>query len=285
MTGRFVTKNGSKRWFCRFILVCSLVFSAIPAAEALQRCESCQYPVSSDASSCPKCLRKLKWPLVPERSRKARIIVRTGYDAFIRHRNARVRLFRDDRNTGGDSYGYIGSWGGTTTLRYLLRFDIPLAFARAHVSMNNFQVNRALLKLSIVDPGIHSGLPIKVRLLSRHFRPGTGKAGTRKKIPDGCDWFYSMPLMLWHREGGDYIENPAAQAILAEDGCNETTIDVTELIKTRFDEFAKTGIWNDPGLIIMRDSTRYGYHGYLTVHSFETGPLEKNVRSPELFIN
>jgi hypothetical protein len=267
------------------VLVCCFLLIAItPAAEAITRCSNCQYPVTSDALTCPKCLRKLQWPLIPERSRSARVVVRTGHDAFIRHPHARIRKYRDDRNTGGDHTGHIGSWGGPTTLRYLLRFDIPQAFAMAQVDMNGFNVRRALLRLCVDDQGKYNGLPVRVYPLTRPFSAGTGMTGVREKVPDGCDWYYSAPLIVWHREGGDYAEKPSAVAILGEDGEKETIIDVTELIIARFDEFARTGVWNDPGFLIMHDPARYGYHGYVTIHSLEAVYLGQSVRSPELFI-
>lgn len=268
------------------LLLCGLFIIALtPDAEAITRCSYCNYPVASDALTCPKCLRKLKWPIIPERSHSARVVVRTGTDAFIRHPHARIRQYRDDRNSGGDQTGHIGSWGGPTTLRYLLRFDIPQAFAMAQVDMQGFNVRRALLKLYVADHGQYNGLPVRIYLLTRPFAEGTGLAGVREKKHDGCDWYYSAPLIVWHREGGDYAEKPSIPAILGEDGEKETIVDITELIKARFDDYAKTGIWNDPGLLIMRDASRYGYHGYVTIHSLEASFIGQTVRSPELFIH
>jgi hypothetical protein len=262
-----------------------IMFLITSSAQALTRCTFCKYSVNSDALTCPKCLRKLQWPVVPERSRSARVIVRTGNDAFIRHPHARIRLYRDDRNSGGDLVGHIGSWGGPTTLRYLLRFDIPQAFANAHVSLKAFKPTRALLKLRIADGGRHNGLPIRIYPLTRPFQAGSGKVTIREKESDGCDWYHSMPLVVWQREGGDYAEKPSAVAILGEEGERETIIDVTALIADRFKDFANTGIWEDPGMIIMRDPGRYGYYGYLTIHSFEAHRPGPTVISPELFIH
>lgn len=273
-----------KRILPAFVLL-SLVFVFTPASEALVRCNFCQYLIDSDALTCPKCLRTLKWPVVPERARNARVVVRTGYDAFIRHPHANIRLYKANHNSGGDRTGHIGSWGGKTTLRYLLCFDIPEAFAGAQINLQGFVVRRALLKLSIDDTGKHNGLPVKIYPLTRPFQPGSGKAGTRNRQIDGCNWFYSSPLIVWQREGGDFAEKPFAVAILAENGSNEAIIDVTEIIQARFNEYAKTGIWNDPGLIIMSDSERYNYSGYITIHSLEASRLGQTVRSPELFIH
>ncbi|MBU1108423.1 MAG: hypothetical protein KKB51_17240 [Candidatus Riflebacteria bacterium] len=271
------------------IAIALIVFFAVmllpPVAQALVRCSYCEYVVADDAMFCPKCLRKLQWPIVPARSRSARVVVRTGTDAFIRHPHASVRLYRADRNSGGDVTGHIGSWGGPTTLRYLIRFDIPKAFAMAGVDINTFKVTRVLLKLCIDDAGKHNGLPIRIYPLTRPFQPGSGIVGVREKSIDGCDWYYSAPLLTWHREGGDYADKPDAVAILGEAGASETIIDITELIKFRFDEFAATGIWNDPGMIIMRDPARYRYFGYVTIHSLKAGCLNQSVRSPELFIH
>ena len=261
------------------------VFCLSSSAQALTRCTFCKYSVSSDALTCPKCLRKLQWPVVPERSRSARVVVRTGTDAFIRHPHARIRLYRDDRNSGADLTGHIGSWGGPTTLRYLLRFDIPQAFANAHVDIKTFKPTRALLKLCVADAGRYNGLPIRIYPLTRPFQQGNGKVSIREKEIDGCDWYHSAPLIVWQREGGDYTGKPSAVAVLGEEGERETIIDVTELIVDRFKDFASTGTWNDPGMIIMRDPEHYGYYGYVTIHSLEASYLGITVRSPELFIH
>ncbi|NLF96923.1 MAG: hypothetical protein GX569_09315 [Candidatus Riflebacteria bacterium] len=274
-----------RRFLPVLLLYGIFIFAFAPVAEAITSCRYCNYPVASDALTCPKCLRKLQWPIIPERSHSARVVVRTGSDAFIRHPHARIRQYRDDRNSGGDNIGHIGSWGGPTTLRYLLRFDIPQAFAMAQVDMQDFNVRRALLKLCVADHGKYNGVPVRIYLLTRPFAAGTGLAGVREKKHDGCDWYHSAPLIVWHREGGDYAEKPSVPAILGEDGENETIIDITELIKARFDEYAKTGVWNDHGLLIMRDVGRYGYHGYVTIHSLEASFIGQTVRSPELFIH
>jgi len=280
-TGRLVLH----RFVPALLLYGLFIFAIAPVAEAVTSCRYCNYSVASDALTCPKCLRKLQWPIIPERSRSARVVVRTGSDAFIRHPHARIRHYRDDRNSGGDQTGHIGSWGGPTTLRYLLRFDIPRAFAMAQVDMYGFNVRRALLKLCVADHSRYKGLPIRIYLLTRPFAEGTGMARVREKNHNGCDWYHSAPLIVWHREGGDYAEKPSIPAILGEDGEKETIIDITELIKARFDEYEKTGIWNDPGLLIMRDASRYGYHGYVTIHSLEASFIGQTVRSPELFIH
>ena len=268
-----------------FMAVLLAIVLVSPVAQALTRCSYCEYVIDSDAITCPKCLRKLQWPVIPERSRSARVVVRTGTDAFIRHPHANIRLYRADRNSGGDITGHIGSWGGPTTLRYLIRFDIPNAFALAQVAMKTFKISRALLRLCIDDPGKYNGLPIRVYPLTRPFLQGSGKVGVRDKVIDGCDWFHSLPMMVWQREGGDYADKPDAVGILGQDGASETIIDVTELIKARFDEYTETGVWNDPGMIIMRDPAKYGYFGYVTIHSLEASHLGQSVRSPELFIH
>lgn len=262
-------KNSSLAAF--ILLFLTLIFT--PALDALVRCSFCQYLIDSEALTCPKCLHKLKWPVVPERTLNARVVVRTGYDAFIRHPHANIRLYKANRNTSGNRTGHIGSWGGKTTLRYLLHFDIPEAFASAQIDLRSFVIKRALLKLSIDDTSKHNGLPVKIYPLTRPFQPG------------GSNWFYSSPLIVWQREGGDFVKNPFAVGILAENGSNETIIDVTEIIQIRFSEYAETGVWKDPGLIIMSDSERYGYSGYITIHSFEASCIGQTVRSPELFIH
>lgn len=267
-----------------FIILLATVLLT-PLAHALTRCDYCEYLVTDDAIICPKCLRKLQWPIIPPRSRNARIVVRTGTDAFIRDPKANTRLYRADRNSGGDVTGHIGSWGGPTTLRYLIKFDIPKAFTMAQLDMKDFKITRALLKICIADSGKYKTMPIRIYPLTRPFLQGSGKVGQREKNIDGCDWFHSEPLMVWHHEGGDYASTPFVTAILGQNGTKEAIIDITELVKAKFDEFAQTGIWNDPGMIIMRDPGRYGYFGYITIYSIKAGYLGISVRSPELFIN
>ncbi|HNS08754.1 MAG TPA: hypothetical protein PKN29_03585, partial [Candidatus Ozemobacteraceae bacterium] len=79
------------------ILLAVLFFAGLPPAAAISRCPGCSFLVNSDTVECPKCLKLLRWPFVPERSRRGRVIVRTGNDAFIRHPHANNRSWRDNR--------------------------------------------------------------------------------------------------------------------------------------------------------------------------------------------
>lgn len=264
-------------------LVFAFILLPLITAEAIRSCPRCAYLVNSDTIECPKCLKLLNWPFVPGRNRRAKVIVRTGVDAFIRHPHAQNRAYRSDRNAGGDLSGEIGVWGGPTTLRYLIRFDIPETFALAGVALANFKVRRATLKLNTVASDQKITMPVTVYPMQRPFQEGSGRFRLREKSIDGCDWFYSAPLMLWHREGGDFTDTLSTPGTI-QSISGESLIDVTEIIKSRFAEFAQTGIWNDPGMIIMSDPQKYVDSGFVTIYSFESKAVGNIVRAPELFI-
>lgn len=270
----------------RFFMIAALLLAMLcwpVVAEAVLSCPGCNYLVNSDAVECPKCLKLLRWPFVPQRSRRGRIVVRTGTDAFIRDRHSQNRDFRYDRNAGRDLSGPVGSWGGPTTLRYLLRFDVAEAFALAMVDLNTFEFRRATLKISVTDAGDHKGtLPVRIYPLSRYFQEGRGVIGLRDKEIDGCTWVYAAPLMVWHREGGDYLDNPSCKGTLPTSG--NIMIDVSEIFRHRFAELKETGKWNDPGMIIMRDPHAFGDLGFINIYSLESRAVKGQVRAPELLI-
>ncbi len=270
----------------RFFMIAALLLAMhfCPViAEAVLSCPGCNYRVYSETIECPKCLKLLKWPFVPERTRRGRVVVRTGTDAFIRDRHSQNRDFRYDRNAGRDKSGPVGSWGGPTTLRYLLRFDVAEAFALAKVDLSSFEFRRATLKISVTDAGSLKGaLPVRIYPLSRYFQEGRGEIGIRDKEIDGCTWVYAAPLMVWHQEGGDYLENPSSKGTIPTSG--HVLIDVSDIFRHRFAELKETGKWNDPGMIIMRDPYAYGDLGYINIYSFESRAVKGLVRAPELFI-
>jgi len=268
---------------CIYLTVFLLLMFFSQAAEAVKSCPTCAYRLKTGTVECPKCLRLLEWPFQPPRERKARVIIRTGTDAFIRSQHAENRAFKHDRNAGSDLQGAIGSWGGPTTLRYLVRFDIPMAFSQAGVELKGFKLRRALLRLKIAGKGnLKGSLPVRIYPLTRPFKEGSDKSGTRKKFIDGCTWVYAAPYMVWHREGGDYNEDISCRGTLPETG--EAVIDVTDIFKERLARIAENEAWYDPGMIIMRDPHAFGDFGYLEIYSFESRAVHGSVRSPELFI-
>ncbi len=265
------------------ILALALILTGITTADAISRCPGCAYLVNSDTWECPKCLKLLRWQFVPGRSRKGTVIVRTGSDAFIRHPHAINRSWRADRNAGADLTGEIGAWGGPTTLRYLLKFDIQQSFALAGVDLAEFKLKRAFLKIDSVDNGQQVDMPVVVYPLSRPFLEGTGRFRLREKKSDGCDWYFSAPLLTWHIDGGDFEQSVVCRGTI-KGGGNTTLIDVTEILKLRMKNFSKTHIWEDPGMIIMADPQKNIAAGFVTIYSLDSGAHGDKVRSPELFI-
>ncbi len=265
------------------ITVLVFIFAGINLVEGISRCPGCSYLVNSDTYECPKCLKLLRWPFVPARSRRGKVIVRTGSDAFIRHPHARNRSWRDDRNAGADLSGEIGFWGGATTLRYLLKFDIQKACDFAGVNLSKFKLRRAFLKLHSAA-NIHKiDMPVVIFPMTRPFQEGSGRFRLREKNHDGCDWYYSAPLLTWHNEGGDFSNSVRCNGIIKGNG-NTSFIDITEIIRFRLQTFIKTGVWDDPGMIIMADPQKNIEPGFVTIYSLESGAHGEIVRSPELFL-
>lgn len=260
-----------------FLLSAALVW-------AVQNCPACNFRIKSDAISCPKCLRLLKWPHAPARTIQAKVVVRTGKDAFIRHPRSQNRAWKSNRNAGADQTGQIGSWGFLTGLRYLICFDIERAFSDANVDLNTFRLKRARLRLVVADRQINQQVPIRVYPLDRPFQEGSGRFHVRSKEPDGCTWEECAPMISWHVSGGDYSETPSAEGVLGLRQQRETIIDVTSIFLARFAQFQKSGVWNDPGLIIMRDPLRHCDCTFLNIYSLENSFRGQQVLSPQLFL-
>jgi hypothetical protein len=263
------------------VLTFVLLFTGMLAG--MTGCPVCGYRINVDTAECPNCLKLLKWPHSPERSRRGKVVVRTGTDAFIRDQHSQNRAFRFDRNAGGDLQGQIGSWGNPTALRYLIRFDVAEAFSAAGVDMKSFKLRRAFLRINVATSwNVTDRLPVAVYPLTRHFQEGSGQTGQRQQKIDGCSWIYAAPLMYWHQEGGDYDMKTACPGHLPTSG--SALIDVSDILMKRFAGFAETGIWNDPGMIIMRNPEVFGSYGHVDIYSFESRSARNGLRSPELFI-
>lgn len=126
-------------------------------------------------------------------------------------------------------------------------------------------------------------MPVVVYPLSRPFLEGNDRSGLRKKNHDGCDWYYSAPLLTWHSEGGDFDASVSCEGIIKGDG-SASFIDITRIIKLRLEAFSKTETWYDPGLLIMSAPDQSIESGFVTIYSLESNFHGQIVRSPELFI-
>lgn len=220
----------------------------------------------------------------PPREHRAKVVVRNGKDAFIRSPQAQTRKYPADRNAGGEISGLIGSWGGPTALRYLIKFDIRAAFLAAGVEINSFKVKRARLKLVIADDNIERSapLPLVVYPLEREFAQGTGTKDHRPVKIDGCTWFHSAPHMVWHREGGDFTTRMPARGKLKPAGTS--FIDVTDIIRQRIIAYQQDDKWHDPGMIIMGDPLAIKSDCVLSIYSFAARARNGSVLAPELLI-
>ncbi len=267
----------------KLLFLCWCLIMTTSMAEALSRCPGCSYLVKTETVSCPKCLKLLRWPFVPERSRQGKVIVRTGSDAFIRHPQAQNRSWKAWQNAGADPNGEIGAWGGPTTLRYLLKFDISDAFALAGVDLATFKLRRATLKICGIPNHHNRDIPVVIYPLTRPFQEGSSRFRHRERNSDGCDWYFSAPLLTWHSEGGDFDRKNACRGVIKA-GNQTSFIDITEIIRLSLQNLKKTGTLADPGLIIMADPEQDIPAGFATIHSLDSHTYNGAVRSPELFI-
>ncbi|MFZ2960738.1 MAG: hypothetical protein WA705_27985 [Candidatus Ozemobacteraceae bacterium] len=285
---------------CVFII---LFFLVQPVVFALP-CPFCRAENPDGASLCNFCLRAISWPVYPERSRSAEIIVRTGIDVFLRGPDDGIPPNQPTRrNTGYDRTGPLGSFSSKTGFRYLIRFDIPAAFDGAHSRMAEFSVTRVTLVLHLAGEGekgigredAHDEVPVAVFPLTRPFAEGIGESGGHRRDEGGADWYHADPWIPWTRQGGDYAFEPSAKAVLPRLGGDEVEIDVTAIYQRLFERFRKTGVWEDPGLIIMRDPSVDRRCQYRTIYGFQAAPEDSEavplkgskaprIRSPELFI-
>jgi len=236
-------------------------------------------------------MRPIRWTAKPLSSRKATVVVRTGTDAFIRGPNDSQPQHRYFSNAGGDMLGPIGSFYSPTGLRYLIRFDIPGAFKSAGISMEDFELDEAILVLRLFPfPDAREDVPIVVFPLTRGFLEGEGKWGLHRRTEKGCSWLMATDLLPWEKAGGDFSEFPYGEGILPRSGGDEVEIDVTKILAEKFAKYQAEGIWDDPGMIIMRDPKKGGKCLYRMIYSFQAQPStdivgsERKVLSPELYL-
>jgi hypothetical protein len=253
-------------------------------------CQACQTRLVRPVILCPRCLRAVGWPAAPPRSRPARGIALEETDLFVRGPNDQHPRHRSSLGAGGDDRGPIGTDHDLTGLRYLIRFDLPQAFADAGVEMVGFRPRRATLVLRTVpQEDAWADLPIIVVPLTRPFAEGRGQWALHGRNEPGGSWERSTLLLPWAIAGGDISLNPRGRGFLPRQGEGEIEIDITDMVRIRFIAFAQSGEWNDPGMAIMRDPDLVSRARTRTIYGFRAGPGRgqpppKRVLSPELYL-
>jgi len=285
----FVTAH--RRRLLLTLAIAFIVLIGLGTAWALP-CPFCRWWNVDDATICQRCLKAVAWPEKPPRSHQASIVVRAGRDAGIsgpdENRHPRQR---DDLNTGADPVYRLGSGYAPTGFRYLIRFDIPEAFERAGKQMSEFSVSRATMIIRLV-PGddAREPVPIAVFPLTRPFEDGGGRWNYHHQQEGGVTWYRSTPDLQWVHAGGDFAFTPFALAKLPRVESGEVRIDVTALVALRFQSYQKTGVWDDPGFMLMRDPAwdvrclNRRIYGFESAPGTDPTPNDRRVLSPELFI-
>jgi hypothetical protein len=263
--------------FLFFVIVPSLLLG-------VKQCPVCGYRVDSDVAVCPKCLNKIAWPWHPPATRKNRIVIREGKDAFIRHPNSQNRAYKSNKNAGKDLSGQIGTWGFLTGLRYLVAFDVMKAFATAKINPANFELKKASLRLVIADKEINQQVPVRVFPLTRPFAEGSGRFHVRENQFNGCTWLFAGTYLRWATPGGDYRASMGCSGILGYNEESVAIIDVTKIYRKKFEDYKKSGEWNDYGIIIMRDPKVASECSFVTIYSLESRPSGDKLLSPQLFL-
>ncbi len=243
----------------------------LPVAKG--HCPVCGYTNGEHDLYCVKCMRPLRWPVKPQSSKKNTLVAREGTDTFIRGPNDALPKHKVRANAGGDLIGPIGSWYSPTGLRYLIKFDIPAAFKTARVSMEDFDLEEAILILRLFPArDAEDDVPIAVFPLSRPFVEGEGRWGEHRRKEPGCNWYNYARGFPWANPGGDYFYSPVAKAVLPRKGSGEVEIDVTEIFAEKFFFYQRTGVWTDYGMIIMRDQEKSSRCLFRMIYSFQSAP-------------
>lgn len=272
----------------KYIIYSIFLLAACVSGVTAKPCRFCNVTVPDRITICPSCLRAVDWPSAPPRSRCAAVVVRKGRDAFIRGPNDALPEARATANAGGQASGPLGSWYSATGLRYLVRFDIPDACREAAIDPASWTPGHAALVVRVAPEGdAREDVPLVVYALARPFEEGTGSRGLHLRNERGCTWFRATTELPWAMAGGDYFSQPRAWGTLPRKGAAEIEIDVTEIMRTIFDAYHKTGTWEDFGLILMRDPESPARCTYRTMYSLEAAPKDGRspmVRSPELYL-
>ncbi|HEY9071328.1 MAG TPA: hypothetical protein VIV61_13810 [Candidatus Ozemobacteraceae bacterium] len=212
--------------------------------------------------------------------------MRRGRDAFIRGPNDAEPDRRSTGNAGGQFRGPIGSWYTVTGLRYLIRFDIPAACLEAGIDPADWTPDRATLVVRVVPEGdAREDVPLVAYALARPFEEGTGWHGHNTRHERGCSWTMATGDLPWASAGGDYFFQPRAWGTLPRSGTAEVELDVTDILRTIFEAYHRTGTWEDFGLILMRDPEAPARCTFREIYSLENVPSPAGrVLSPELFL-
>ncbi len=215
-------------------------------------------------------------------------MVRTGRDAFIRGPNDAHPAARAAANAGAPLSGPLGSWYSPTGLRYLVRFDIPKACSEAGIDPASWTPDRATLVVRVSPGGdAREDVPLVIYALARPFEEGKGSPGLNFRNERGCTWFRATTELPWAAAGGDYFSQPRAWGTLPRTGAAEVEIDVSDIIRTIFEAYHRSGKWEDFGLILMRDPDASARCTYRIIYSLEAAPgadVSQPVRSPELYL-
>lgn len=247
---------------------------------ALTSCPLCGYKINRNIEKCPKCLKLFNTDLSQEKPIRSKITVRTGTDVFIRHPHANNRAYKADKNAGGDKTGEIGCWGGSGTLRYLIRFNMVEAMKKLGINFTEFKPKKALLLISAVNKRPNIQVPIIVYPLKTDFYGGSGKFRARERRADGSTWYKATSEMPWRNEGGDYETAVFAKGTIKTGERNQ--IDITRIIKYFYNKSRIEGEWNAPGIIVMSNPADSKLSsGFATIYSLDA---DEYWLRPELFI-
>lgn len=173
-----------------------------------------------------------------------------------------------------------------TGLRYLIRFDIPAACLEAGIDPADWTPDRATLVVRVVPEGdAREDVPLVAYALARPFEEGTGWHGHNTRHERGCSWTMATSDLPWASAGGDYFFQPRAWGTLPRSGTAEVELDVTDILRTIFEAYHRTGTWEDFGLILMRDPEAPARCTFREIYSLENVPSPAGrVLSPELFL-
>lgn len=287
----FSVRRGRRSSFAFLLFLIIFGNASVPPSLYAERCPFCNFWNVDQAMTCGRCLRAVSWTARPPRSRPAAVVARTGIDTFIRGPNDKHPSHLSHRNAGGDTVGPVGSYYSLTGLRYLVKFDIRRAFAEANLAMDGFTPSKVTLVLRVHPAGdALASVPVLVYPLSRPFLEGSGRWSTHWRTEDGATWDSNDGVLSWHTPGGDFLTRVYAVAELPRQGAAEIAIDVTAIYQDVFARFNNTGVWEDHGLIVLRDPFAPGRCQYRFIYSFESAPdwgatsAMRTIRSPELYI-
>jgi hypothetical protein len=101
---------------------------------------------------------------------------------------------------------------------------------------------------------------------------------------NGCTWLFAGTYLRWATPGGDYRASMGCSGILGYNEESVAIIDVTKIYRKKFEDYKKSGEWNDYGIIIMRDPKVASECSFVTIYSLESRPSGDKLLSPQLFL-